>query len=281
MLTGHPPFVGGTLPQRLMMHQKEPPPSIFLDRADAPPDLVAICMKMMAKKPDERYQSADEVAEALAQWLVAHGQRVEAAGGSGWSVGEAGGGRAGQTAARAKKGSSPRRRPAARPATSRRDSGVATFRGLPPLPGRIPSRGHLVGLRSSDARNRGRRGLGRRHRTPSGTKSTARRPAARRRTASEFVLDESLRPPADLWMELDMPKERTSGILPAQEGHPRVALAGRGRGRRSGVCIIIAYLRWSCCVVRILPQHRLADRHNRAARLTAPTVDVKICLSRC
>ena len=63
LLTGHPPFVGGTLPQRLMMHQKEPPPSIFIDRPDAPPDLVEICMKMMAKKPDDRYQSADEVAQ--------------------------------------------------------------------------------------------------------------------------------------------------------------------------------------------------------------------------
>ena len=77
VLTGHPPFVGGTLPQRLMMHQKQPPPSILLDRPDAPPDLIAICMKMMAKKPDQRYQSAAEVANALGQWLVAHGQRVE------------------------------------------------------------------------------------------------------------------------------------------------------------------------------------------------------------
>ena len=28
LLTGHPPFPDGTLPQRLMMHQKQPPPSI-------------------------------------------------------------------------------------------------------------------------------------------------------------------------------------------------------------------------------------------------------------
>ena len=65
LLTGHAPFVGGTLPQRLMMHQKEPPPSVFIDRPDAPPDLVAICMKMVAKKPDDRYQSAEEVARTL------------------------------------------------------------------------------------------------------------------------------------------------------------------------------------------------------------------------
>ncbi len=42
LLTGHPPFVGGTLAQRLMRHQNEPPPSIFVDRPDAPPELVEI-----------------------------------------------------------------------------------------------------------------------------------------------------------------------------------------------------------------------------------------------
>jgi eukaryotic-like serine/threonine-protein kinase len=71
VLTGHPPFVGGTLPQRLIMHQKETPPSILVDRPDAPPELVEICLKMLAKKPADRYQSADEVAKALAGWLAA------------------------------------------------------------------------------------------------------------------------------------------------------------------------------------------------------------------
>ncbi len=83
LLTGHPPFVGGTLPQRLMMHQKQPPPSILLDRPDAPADLIAICMKMMAKRPEHRYQSAAEVAQALRQWLADHGHAVEAGPGSG------------------------------------------------------------------------------------------------------------------------------------------------------------------------------------------------------
>jgi eukaryotic-like serine/threonine-protein kinase len=32
VLTGHPPFVGGSLPQRLVMHQKQPPPSISASR---------------------------------------------------------------------------------------------------------------------------------------------------------------------------------------------------------------------------------------------------------
>ena len=82
MLTGHPPFPDGTLPQRLMRHQRQSPPSIHIDRPDAPDDLVNICMKMMAKKPARRYQSAAEVARVLAQWLVNHGQTVDSAGGT-------------------------------------------------------------------------------------------------------------------------------------------------------------------------------------------------------
>jgi eukaryotic-like serine/threonine-protein kinase len=76
LLTGHPPFVGGTLAQRLVMHQRQPPPSILIDRPDAPHELVQICFKMLAKKPEQRYQSADEVAKALTDWLLAQGQTV-------------------------------------------------------------------------------------------------------------------------------------------------------------------------------------------------------------
>jgi eukaryotic-like serine/threonine-protein kinase len=79
LLTGHPPFPAGTMAQRLMQHQKQLPPSIRSERPDAPDDLIAICMKMLAKKPIERYQTATEVARALSHWLVNHG----AAAGSG------------------------------------------------------------------------------------------------------------------------------------------------------------------------------------------------------
>ena len=72
LLTGHPPFRDGTLPQRLMAHQTQRPPSITDERPDAPADLIAICMKMMAKIPEDRYQSMDEVARALDRWLFDH-----------------------------------------------------------------------------------------------------------------------------------------------------------------------------------------------------------------
>ncbi len=73
LLTGHPPFPDGTLPQRLMAHQKQQPPPIATERPDVPPDLAEICAKMMAKKPADRYQSMDEVAEALRCWQVDFG----------------------------------------------------------------------------------------------------------------------------------------------------------------------------------------------------------------
>lgn len=69
LLTGHPPFDRGSVAQRLLAHIRQQPPSIFDDRPDAPPRLVEICMWMMAKDPDQRPQSAEEVAAALEEWL--------------------------------------------------------------------------------------------------------------------------------------------------------------------------------------------------------------------
>ena len=90
VLTGHPPFPEGTLPQRLMMHQREMPPSIFEDRPDAPEDLVAICMGMMAKRPDDRPQSASEVVQLMADWLTAHGYAFDSGSSIGGSSGKLG-----------------------------------------------------------------------------------------------------------------------------------------------------------------------------------------------
>ena len=72
LLTGHPPFPDGSLPRRLMMHQKHAPRSILKERPGAPEGLVQICTKMMAKKPADRYQSAVEVVQVLSAWLEAY-----------------------------------------------------------------------------------------------------------------------------------------------------------------------------------------------------------------
>jgi serine/threonine protein kinase len=72
LLTGHPPFNEGTLAQRLLSHQSKEPPSIEIDRADVPASLVEIVRKMMAKRPDDRFSTAQELADALLKWLSAN-----------------------------------------------------------------------------------------------------------------------------------------------------------------------------------------------------------------
>ncbi|QDT72701.1 serine/threonine-protein kinase [Lacipirellula limnantheis] len=73
LLMGHPPFPEGTISERLLKHQVEQAPSIFKERPDAPSVLVNICNRMMAKRADERYQTAGEVAERLTEWLADRG----------------------------------------------------------------------------------------------------------------------------------------------------------------------------------------------------------------
>ena len=98
LLTGHPPFNEGTIHQRMVAHTVQQPPSIFEDRPDAPRSLVAICERMMAKKADDRYQSAVEVAHVLRDWLNSNGPSGDSgprlggasnAGGSGPRIGRA------------------------------------------------------------------------------------------------------------------------------------------------------------------------------------------------
>lgn len=67
-LTGQPPFPVGTLAQRVIMHQSKEPAAIAEKRPDVPAELVTICRRMTAKSVGGRYQSAEEVAQALSQW---------------------------------------------------------------------------------------------------------------------------------------------------------------------------------------------------------------------
>lgn len=71
-LTGHPPFTDGTLVQRLLAHQTKIPPSVRYERPDIDDSLLEILDKMMAKKAADRFQTASEVSEALARWLIEH-----------------------------------------------------------------------------------------------------------------------------------------------------------------------------------------------------------------
>jgi eukaryotic-like serine/threonine-protein kinase len=68
-LSGRPPFGDGSLAQRIMAHQVREPADIRGARPEVPEALVRICRRMMAKSPGERYQSMEDVAAALAEWL--------------------------------------------------------------------------------------------------------------------------------------------------------------------------------------------------------------------
>ncbi|MGE3818080.1 MAG: serine/threonine-protein kinase [Isosphaeraceae bacterium] len=65
LLTGRPPFPGGTLTQKLLRHQQDEPPDPSSFRASLPPGLAEVVLGMMAKQPEGRPSTAAEVAESL------------------------------------------------------------------------------------------------------------------------------------------------------------------------------------------------------------------------
>jgi serine/threonine protein kinase/WD40 repeat protein len=64
LLTGRPLFLGDSLTEKLLKHQLTPPPLDSL-APEVPPGLVALLQRLLAKNPDERYQTPAEVAAAL------------------------------------------------------------------------------------------------------------------------------------------------------------------------------------------------------------------------
>jgi len=68
LLAGHPPL----LPPASL-------PDLHAEWPAVPADLAAICKKMMAERPEDRYQTAAEVSQALAQWRAASARSQHAA----------------------------------------------------------------------------------------------------------------------------------------------------------------------------------------------------------
>jgi serine/threonine protein kinase len=65
MLSGKPPFEADSAMTLMMMHLNDPLPDLHELHPDCPAELIAITNKALAKKRDERYQSASEMANAL------------------------------------------------------------------------------------------------------------------------------------------------------------------------------------------------------------------------
>jgi serine/threonine protein kinase len=71
LLAGKPPFHKGSIGQKLMWHQTKDPDPVTVHRPETPEELAALVAKMLAKKPEDRPSSAEEVAETLAAWAEA------------------------------------------------------------------------------------------------------------------------------------------------------------------------------------------------------------------
>jgi hypothetical protein len=72
LLAGKPPFAETNDLRVLLKQQVDGPPPLAKIRSDAPPGLVAICERLMATNPKQRYASAGEAAAELKGWLDTH-----------------------------------------------------------------------------------------------------------------------------------------------------------------------------------------------------------------
>ena len=69
MLAGQPPFVGATPDETLHLHTQAPVPSIQTLNSNVPVALAQIVTRMLAKKPEARYQSYAELLQTLDRYL--------------------------------------------------------------------------------------------------------------------------------------------------------------------------------------------------------------------
>jgi tRNA A-37 threonylcarbamoyl transferase component Bud32 len=70
LLTGEPPFPGGTAMEKLFKHQYVSPRPVEVRRPELPSALTAIVGRLLAKRAEERFQTPAELAEALAPLSV-------------------------------------------------------------------------------------------------------------------------------------------------------------------------------------------------------------------
>jgi serine/threonine protein kinase len=66
LLTGRVPFPGGDAKEKQARHRGEEPIPVERLRPDTPPNVVAVLRRLMAKHPEDRYQTPAEAADALA-----------------------------------------------------------------------------------------------------------------------------------------------------------------------------------------------------------------------
>ncbi|HEX8502431.1 MAG TPA: serine/threonine-protein kinase [Pyrinomonadaceae bacterium] len=79
LLAGHVPFTGDSPTAIMMKHIQEPPPSILEERKDLPAEVGRVIARALAKRPEDRFQKASELAAALAATAAEPAPLAEAA----------------------------------------------------------------------------------------------------------------------------------------------------------------------------------------------------------
>ncbi|QDU75314.1 Serine/threonine-protein kinase PknB [Bremerella volcania] len=69
LLAGHSPIAGRSVTEKLRNLAENEPESLTMIREDIPADVTAVVEKMLAKNPEERFQTPAEVAEALLPFI--------------------------------------------------------------------------------------------------------------------------------------------------------------------------------------------------------------------
>ena len=72
LLSGEPPHKAETVVEKLQAHAQKEPPAIESIRPEIPDDLAEVIRRMMAKDPEQRFQTPQEVADALAPFMDQH-----------------------------------------------------------------------------------------------------------------------------------------------------------------------------------------------------------------
>jgi serine/threonine protein kinase len=67
-LTGRAPFFGGSTREKIMHHRNDDPPLLTQRNPDVPPRFAELVHRMMAKKPQKRFATAEEVRRELLAW---------------------------------------------------------------------------------------------------------------------------------------------------------------------------------------------------------------------
>src|SRR3954471_10798802 len=70
LLTGVPPYPGGDITDKLTRHAKSPPPDVRDLRPDVPASLAAVMLRMMAKRPEDRFASYGDLIAGLDRVVV-------------------------------------------------------------------------------------------------------------------------------------------------------------------------------------------------------------------